>query len=219
MFSEFVKRIKIDAAFRTKVFLSLSLAFNCIYSASLFVISRIYSSNWFFVMAIYYCLLSIIRIICFVNLRRAKDEEAKIKTFRLCGAFLLAINLVVSAMMFLLIRENQTVKYHEIIVIELATFAFCSLTIAIINCVKYLRKKDYLFSCVKIISLTTASVSMVTLTNTMLSTWGSHNELLRSIILPLFSAVVSIFILSCAVLMIRKANSDLRMLKNEKERW
>ena len=194
--SPFIKRIRCDTAFRTKVFLSLSLAFNCIYSASLFVISRIYSSNWFFVMAIYYCLLSIIRIICFVHIRRAKDEEAKIKTFRLCGAFLLTINLVVSAMMFLLIRENQMVKYHEIIVIELATFAFCSLTIAIINCVKYLRRKDYLFSSVKIISLTTASVSMVTLTNTMLSTWGAHNTLLRSIIMPILSGAVSIFILS-----------------------
>ena len=56
---------------------------------------------------------------------------------------------------------------------------------------------------------------MLTLTNTMLATFGSENELLRSIILPILSGVVAIFIIVCAILMIKKANNDLKVLKNE----
>ena len=107
---------------------------------------------------------------------------------------------------------------HDITVIALATYTFTTLTIAIISIIKSLRKKDHLHSSVKIISLICASVSIVTLTNTMLSTFGENNLLLRSIILPILSGAVSIFIIACAILMIRKSNSDLRMVKNAEER-
>jgi hypothetical protein len=121
-------------------------------------------------------------------------------------------------MMFILIYRGQTIKHHEITVITLATYTFSTLTVAIVNSVRYLRKNDHLHSSIKLISLISASVSIVTLTNTMLSTFGAENTLLRSIILPILSGVVSLFIIACAVMMIRKANLDLRVLRNEKER-
>ena len=136
---------------------------------------------------------------------------------RACGCFLLAINLAFSAMIFLVIYGNRYVKYHEITVITLAAYTFASMTVAIINCVKYLKKKDYLHSCAKIISLVSVSVSLVTLTNVMLSTFGEDELLLRSIVLPILSVFVSVFIIVCAILMIRKANLALRNLNDEKE--
>ncbi len=217
MFSAFFERIKTDTAFRNKLFLSLSFIFNITYSVFLFVVGRIYSSKWFFVMSIYYGLLSVSRIFVYLQISPQKQLVSKIKTMRACGFFLLPINLVFSAMMFILIYGNRYVKYHEITVITLATYTFASLTMAIINSIKYLRKRDYLNSCAKLISLISASVSIVTLTNTMLSTFGENNLLLRSIILPILSGFVSIFIIVCAILMIRKANLDLRNLKNGKE--
>ena len=168
--------------------------------------------------SIYYGLLSLSRIFVFLQSSPKKRLVSKIKTMRVCGFFLLSINLVFSTMMFLLIYGNQYVKHHEITVITLATYTFTSLTIAIVNSVKYLRKNDHLHSCAKLIGLISASVSIVTLTNTMLSTFGEDELLLRSIILPLLSGFVAIFIIVCAILMIRKANLDLRILENGKER-
>ncbi len=218
MFSAFFERIKIDTAFRIKLFLCLSFIFNVAYSAFLFVVGQIYSSKWFFVTSIYYGLLSVARIFLYLQISPQKELVSKIKTMRACGCFLLSINLVFSTMMFILIYGNQYVKHHEITVIALATYTFTSLTMAIINSVKYLRKKDYLYSSAKIISLISASVSIVTLTNTMLCTFGANNLLLRSIILPILSGFVSVFIIVCAIFMIRKTNLDLRKLKNGKER-
>ena len=218
MSSAFFERIKIDTAFRIKVFLCLSFIFNIAYSIFLFVVGQIYSSKWFFITSIYYGLLSIARIFVYLQISPQKQLISKIKTMRACGCFLLSINLVFSTMMFMLIYGNQYIKHHEITVITLATYTFTSLSMAIINSIKYLRKNDYLYSSAKIISLISASVSIVTLTNIMLSTFGEKNLLLRSIILPILSGFVSIFIIVCAILMIRKTNLDLRKLKNEKER-
>ena len=118
--------------------------------------------------------------------------------------------------MFVLIYTMRQVRYHEIIVIALATYTFTDLTIAILSTIKYVKKKDYDYSTIKTISLISSVVSMVTLTNIMLATFGSDNEALRKIILPLLCGVVAIFILASAIIMIIKSNSRLRIIRNEK---
>lgn len=217
MLPTFFERIKVDAPFRIKLLLFLSIVFNVAYSIFLFAVGQIYSSKWFLVISIYYVLLAIVRIFIYFQISLRKELISKIKTMRVCGCFILSINLVFSTMMFILIYGNKYIAHHEIVVITLATYTFVSLTMAIINSIKYLRKNDYLHSCVKIISLISASISIVTLTNIMLSTFGKDNLLLRNIILPLLSGVVSIFIIACTIFMIHKTNSDLRKLKNGKE--
>ena len=217
MISELWLRTKRDSAFRIKLFLCLSLVFNLLYSVFLFFVSRANASKWFFVMSVYYGLLCLARAFVLVQVNPRRKLTSKIKTLRVCGFFLLLINLAVSSMMFILIRGEISARYHEITVIALATYTFATLTVAIVGSVKYVRRYDYVYSSVKLISLTSASVSLTTLTNTMLDTFGEDNEQLRSIILPLLSAFVSIFIVVIAILMIRKANLDLRMCKNEKE--
>ena len=215
MFSAFLKKIKDNIEFRIKLFLLISLIFNFGYAIFLFVVSQVYFSKWFLVMSLYYALLSTARIFIFFEINPKNSLRKKILIMRACGYFLFLLNLVVSVMVFLLIYTAPYTKYHEIIVITLAVYTFSALTIAIVNIVRYLKKNEYVYSCVKMISLISASVSMLTLTNTMLATFGSENELLRSIILPILSGVVAIFIIVCAILMIKKANNDLKVLKNE----
>ena len=215
MFSTFLKKIKDNIEFRIKLFLLISLIFNFGYAIFLFVVSQVYFSKWFLVMSLYYALLSTARIFIFFEINPKNSLRKKILIMRACGYFLFLLNLVVSVMVFLLIYTAPYTKYHEIIVITLATYTFSALTIAIVNIVRSLKKNEYVYSCVKMISLISASVSMLTLTNTMLATFGSENELLRSIILPILSGVVAIFIIVCAILMIKKANNDLKVLKNE----
>ena len=217
MFSDLLKKLKSDTLFRTRLFLLLSLIFNFGYAIFLFVVSRIYFSKWFFVMSIYYALLSVARIFLFFEIQSNGFLRKKIWIMRVCGYFLLVLNLVVSTMVFLLIYTTPQATYHQIVVITQATYTFSALTIAIVNIVKSLKQNNHVYSCVKAISLISASVSMLTLTNTMLATFGGDNTLLRNIILPIFSGVVAIFIIVCAVFMIQKANNDLKVLKNEQE--
>ncbi len=208
-------RIKKDTDYRIKTFLLLSLVSNLIYSLFLLIISKLFFSKWFFTMSLYYGLLSTTRIIMLVQVNATNDMRLRISTMRLSGIFLLILNIIVSIMMFLLIRTTRPVKHHEITVITLATYTFTSLTLAIINTIKHFKNDDFLYFSIKVVGLISASVSIVTLTNTMLATFGDGDTILRSILLPILSAIVSIFIVFCAILMIVKSNKKLRLIKNE----
>ena len=217
MLSPFFNRIKKDIDFRIKLFLCISFLFNVSYSIFLLIVGNVYSSKWFLVMSAYYGLLSAVRLFILIQTKTEKNLRSKILSMQTSGFFVLLINLVVSTMMFILSNNKNFVVYHEITVIALATYSFSALTVAIISSIKHLKQNNYLYSCTKLISLISASVSMVTLTNTMLSTFGKDNLSLRSIVLPHFSGVVAIFIIVCAILMICKANLDLGKIRNEKE--
>lgn len=219
--SNFFNKIKNNTDYRIKFFLLLSLLFNTTYACFLYIVGNIYSSSWFLVMAIYYGLLSCIRAYIFriiINPEKILSQKNKAKTMRTCGFSLLLINIVVSVLIFILIYRHTPIKHHEITVITLAVYSFAFLSIAIVGSIKFIKKNDYLYTSLKLIMLVSASISMVTLTNTMLASFGESNEQLRMIILPILSAFVSILIIFTAITMIVKSNKKLRTLHNEKER-
>ncbi len=218
MLTRFIDKLKCNSHYKVKTFLLLSLIINLLYSLYLLAISNIYYSSWFLVMGIYYFALSLIRVFVYFQLNDKRKFKTKIIAIMIIGYYLLIINLILSTMMFILIYKTEFIKYHEITVIALATYTFASLTIAIISWIKYVRIKDYSIISAKIISLISASVSIVTLTNTMLNTWGENNDLLRSIIMPILCVIVSLYVVFTAILLIYKANKKLRTLNNEKTR-
>ena len=210
-------RLKSDVHFRIKFVLCVSLCCNGIYSGFLVLLGKIYLSNWFFSIAIYYGLLFLVRLTLFLYVKPNCSNMSKLKTMRFSGCFLLLINLVVSTMMFILANGYHQVQYHTITVIAIATYTFGSLIIVIISNFKHFKKYNQIYFCIKIISLASASVSLVTLTNVMLSTFGANNHLLRSIVMPLLSGVVALFITASAIFVIYKSNLLLKKIKNEKQ--
>lgn len=218
MLPHFIARMKKDSAYRTTLFLCLSFLCNTAYAAFLLVAGIIYSSTWFFAVAVYYALLAIVRIFVFRQLSPKKSLTAKIKTVRACGVFLFLINVAVSGMMFLLLNERTAVGYHEITVITLAAYTFSALAFSIFGTAKYARADDHVFTCCKTISLVCANVSMVTLSSTMLATWGAENHTLRKVIMPLLCGTVAILIIVYALVLIHTANERLRSLSYEQKR-
>ena len=103
MSSRLIKRLKTDVHYRIKVFLRCSVLFNFLYSVFLFVVNRINGSEWFFIMSVYYALLSVVRIFTFLQIEPRKQLRTKLKTMRWCGYFLFLLNVVVSALIFILI--------------------------------------------------------------------------------------------------------------------
>ena len=206
-----------DAHSRLILFLTLTLILNFFYSGFLIVVGSVNNSKWFIVSAVYYLLLFVIRLYLLIKLTNPITRKQQIMTMQFSGEFLLLINLAIATLMQFIIFSDNQVYYHEIVVITIATFTFLSLTLAIMGSVKFLKQNAYLCLSVKLISLTSASVSLVTLTNTMLLTFGNDNLLLRNIILPLLCIAVSLFIILLAITIIKKSNLALEELKNEEK--
>jgi len=140
------------------------------------------------------------------------DELIK---YRACGIVFLIMNLALALMIFFMVYWNRTFNHHEITTIALAAYTFTSLTLAIINTVKYRKYNSPVYSASKAISLASACVSMLTLESTMLTTFGDETMSLtgRRILLGISGGVISVFIIAMAIYMIVQANKKIKLLK------
>lgn len=114
---------------------------------------------------------------------------------------------------------NRTFHHHEITTIALAAYTFGSLTMAIVNVVKYRKYNSPVYSASKAISLAAACVSMLTLESTMLTTFGEGTMDLttRKIMLGVSGGAISVFIIFMAMHMIAQGTKKIKLLDAAKE--
>ena len=137
--------------------------------------------------------------------------------YRNCGIAFLMMNLALSLMVFFMVYWNRTFEHHEITTIAMAAYTFGSMTMAIMNVVKYRKYNSPVYSASKAISLAAACVSMLTLESTMLTTFSDGTMTLtdRRIMLGATGVAVCAFIIAMAIYMIVQSSKKLKLLKTE----
>ncbi len=203
-----------DVRLRVRVSLYGSLAWNTAYAIFQLCLGFYHSSVWYYSLAGYYICLALMRFFLSVHTTKHGHREQlrkELTEYRACGWIFLIINLALSAMVFLMIYRNKFATHHQITTITMAVYTFTTFTKAIISAAKYRKYESPVYSASKAISLAAACVSMITLTETMLDSFGDGtlNLLFRSYMLSGLGAAVSIFITSMAIYMIVKANKQL----------
>ena len=204
--NKYIVRYRTDLHLKMKISLIATFLFNCAYAILQFFIGLYHGSFWFYSMFAYYLILALTRfylmkyILRFKPNEKVKDEFIK---YRRCGWMLLLLNITLSVMVFFMVYWNRTFNHQEITTIALAAYTFVSFAIAIINFVKYKKFKSPIFNAAKSISLTSASVSVITLEATMLTSFGSNMDItIRRLFLGLTGGAVSIFVLVLAIVII-----------------
>lgn len=220
--NKYIKRWTSDVRFRINLSLSISSVLNTAYAAFQLGLGIVHSSFWFYSLAGYYAALAFMRLFLVRHSAKHKPGEkmlTELKRYRICGIVFLFINLVLSGIILLMIRQNRSVIHHPITTIAMAAYTFTAFTLAIINVVKYKKYNSPVFSASKAISLAAACVSMLTLESTMLVTFdnGSMTAHTVKIFLGISGAVISAFIIAMAVYMIIKSNKKAKILQPEGE--
>ncbi len=209
-----------DVSVRVRVSLYGSFVWNAAYSIFQLCLGIYHSSVWYYALAGYYVCLALMRFFLSRHTIKHKPGENMKKEFskyRICGWIFLVINLALSAIVFLMIYQNKSSAHHEITTISIAAYTFTTLTVAIVNTVRYRKYESPVYSASKAISLAAACVSMITLTSTMLASFGdeSTNEAFRTYTLALLGAAVAVLITTMAIYMIVKSTKKLNALKAE----
>ena len=209
-----------DARLRVNVSLYGSLMFNTAYAVLQLGLGFYHASFWYFSMAGYYISLAIMRFFLVRHTSRHKPGEKmriELRKYRNCGIVFLIMNIALSVMIFFMVYWNRTFRHHEITTIAMATYAFTTFTLAIINVVKYRKYNSPVFSASKAINLAAACVSMLTLESTMLTTFDDGTMALssRRILLGASGGVISVFIVAMAICMIVQGNKKLKLLNIE----
>ncbi len=217
--NKYAKRWFSDTHFRINILLYFSLSFNLAYAVFQLFLGIYHTSFWYYGMAGYFISLAIMRFFLFRHTKRHKAGEniyKELTRYRTCGWIFLAMNLTLSVMILFMIKYEQSFVHHEITTITMAAYTFTTFTFAIINIVKYRKYQSPVYSASKAISLAAASVSMIILTSTMLTSFGSGNEeTFRRIILSALGAAVSVLLTTMAVYMIFVSTKKIKGLTNE----
>lgn len=172
-------------------------------------------SAWFYSLAAYYACLAAMRFFLVrhtLHHEPGKEQKRELIYYRTCGWVFLLMNLALSGMMFYMICENRVTRHHEITTIAMAAYTFTSLTLAIVNVIRYRKYNSPAMSAAKVISLAAACVSMLSLENTMLITFGGVEMAPQTqlLFLALSGGGILMGIVVLAIGMIVRANRKLK---------
>lgn len=215
--NKYIKRWFNDIHLRVNVSLYGGFIWNIAYALLQIGLGFTHKSFWFFSLATYYLLLAIMRFFLAKHTSKFKPGECmknELKKYRNCGIVFFLMNVALSFMIFFMVYWNRTFNHSEITTIALAAYTFTSLTMAVINVIKYRKYDSPVYSASKIIGLAAACVSMLTLESTMLNTFndGTMTDDVRQILLGVSGAVLSVFVISTAIYMINQSTKRLKKL-------
>lgn len=174
-----------------------------------------YSSVWFIALAVYYILLALMRASLLHYVR--KDERNKVsewRRYRLCGIILLFMNFALTGIIILVVRQNSGFVYPGVLIYVMALYAFYAAITAVRNVIKFRRYGSPILSAGKVISLTAALVSMLSLETAMLTQFGAGDDgNFRQVMTACTGAGISVIVLGMAVFMILRSTRQLKQIK------
>ena len=207
---------------RVNVSLYGTLIYNTAYALLQLGMGFWHHTFWFYSLAGYYICLAVMRFFLVRHTSKHKPGEKMLDElikYRTCGIVFLVMNLALTLMIFFMVYWNRTFHHHEITTIAMAAYTFTSLTLAIINTVKYRKYNSPVYSASKAISLASAVVSVLTLESTMLTTFndGTMDMTTQRILLGASSGAISVFIIAMAIYMIVQGTKKIKLLGAAKE--
>lgn len=209
----YLRRYSADPVWRVKLSLGVSLAGNGLYAAFQLGLGIWHQVLWYYVLASYYALLLVMRLPLARRISRGgigRDIEAEYHLYRRCGAVLAVMHIALAAMVFYIVHQGRGFFHHPITTIAIAAYTFFSLTLALVNLVRYRKFHSPLLSAAKAVSLAAALVSMLTLETAMLNAFGSAEEMaFRRVMTASSGGVICLLILGMGLFMIAKANQAL----------
>lgn len=207
-----------DTGWRMTISLYTSFTINIAYTILQFGLGMIHSTIWYYSMAAYYFMLSVMRFYLLRYLRGSrgpgKDREKELHRYRFCGVVLLGMNLALAVIVHYITWQNRTFVHHMITTIAMAAYTFTSFTMAVVNLIRYRKYQSPVLSAAKIIGFTSAMVSMLTLETTMLTVFGGGEKgSFDRMMTGTTGAVITLTVLILAVYMIVKSTKELKYIK------
>lgn len=215
----FANSLLTSYGFRTVAFSVLSFVINIGFAVFNAVLGVITLSYWYAIFACYYIFLSVLRGVILVGSYQAKKRAAgdetfysvyKLKLYRMCGIFLLILELALAAAVSLMILSTRPTEYSEIMAITSAAYTFYKIIFAIVNVFKVRRLQDPMLQCFRNINLTDAAVSLLTLQVTLVAVFSDEKTEMMNILNAVTGFIVCALTVVMGILMIVRSTIRLK---------
>ena len=187
-----------------------SLACNLSYALYHGVLGVTSSSIWFLTLCVFYGILAVTRFsILLCGIRAGVAGRGAVSgrfVMRLTGVLLAALSVVLAAVNYLSLSRNIAVRYGEILMIAIAAYTSCKLTMVFVRAVRRRREPSAYLTVIHKISCAEAAASLLTLQRSMLASFGSMEADQAHIMVALTGAGVCLFVLTLSGTMIVKGS-------------
>lgn len=197
----------------TKIKLTSSLFFNLLYGTLKLLAGIYYESAWFITFAVYYLLLCFMKTSIVLSVKKeefGKNLELENKKLKIIAYVLLFLDMVLSGIIVLIIKQNHIINYEGILIYVVAMYDFYLIITAIINIIKYRNNHSPLLIASKCINLTVAMISIVSLEVAMIYQFGNDDSSFKLIMTSCTGFGVAAINFIMSVYMIKKANKYLK---------
>ncbi|MBQ9121652.1 MAG: hypothetical protein IJY12_04770 [Clostridia bacterium] len=212
-------RYMTDAVFRTHVSLALSLGINLLYVGVNGVSFFLYRSAWYVILALYYGTLAVMR---YLLLRYAhgvgigQDYAGELRRTVLCSFILLTVNFALTGSVLMILYQGRGKEAHGILIYVMAMYTFYVTIHAIVSLVRHRKYKSPVITFTKVIALSAALVSMLSLETAMLSQFGAEmSQRDERIMIALTGAGVSVTVITMSVYIIVRSLKDIKSLRSD----
>ncbi len=214
-----INRYLREDIFRTEAALYQGFLINLLYAGIKMFSGIFYRSVWFITLAVYYILLAIMRFSLLNYVRNTKKNKIfEWKRYRLCGIILLFMNIALTGIVILVVYKNSGFEYPGMLIYVMAMYTFYAVITAVWNLIKFRRYGSPVMSAAKVINLTAALVSMLSLETAMLTQFGAADDpMFRQIMTASTGVGISIIVIGMAIFMIVYSTKQLKYRKQEKE--
>mgnify|MGYP007020621696 CR=1 FL=1 len=219
-----LRRYLSDHSFKVWISLHCSLVVNLLYAGMNGLSGIWYHSVWFGTLSAYYLFLAFMRFLLLRYAHRhafGSDLRREWQRYHICGLALVLMNLTLSAVVLLVLVQNERFQYAGSLIYAMALYTFFATIMAVVNIVRIRRYRSPALSAARAVNLAAALVSMLSLEIAMLAQFGGHeaeNIRFSRIMTAASGAVIFVFIVGMGIYMIVHAGRQLRMAVNQKGR-
>ena len=195
---------------RIFLFAFASFVVNITYGIGNAVVGFMTFSWWFITLSAYYIILSIMRFALVMSEKRSKAKNIENEVFakRFSGVMLICLSVALIGTVILTIRQDIGTKFHEIIMITIATYTFTKLVFAIINLCKSKKLNLPIVKALRNISLADATVSMFSLQRSMLTSFEGMETADIRLFNTLTGTAVFLVVLILGINLLRKGTKN-----------
>lgn len=139
---------------------------NIIFALCNCLLGMVMYSWWFVAAGAYYVVLSVMRVaVLAYSVKNRKNERFVMK---LCGVMIFFLAVVLCGIVYMTIKYDKAIRYHEIIMIAIALYAFIKISVAITGTIKSRKSSRICEKTLKSITLVDSVVSIYSLQRSML---------------------------------------------------
>lgn len=197
-----------DKYFAVWYSMALSFAVNFGFALLKLACAMLYHSLWEGGLAVYNLLLCVVRLYLLAGFPKGQkrfDYWQELRRYRMTGWLLFLLDAALALLSTMIVVSGRGYSYPGTLVYAVALHAFYSLTLAIVNAVRYRKFHSPILSAAKAVNLTTAFVAMLSLETALINKFGADQLHFRLVMTSCTAFAVCILVLGSAVYMVIKS--------------